>query len=93
MLQVITPPSPNAPKFLSGCKLKQPKTPNDPTLFLLNSAPTAWAQSSIIEIPYFFDIDKSVSNFAGFPVKWTGIIAFVLFVILLSIKSVFIFKS
>ena len=45
------PPSPKHPRFLLGKKLKQPASPNVPTLRLPQEAPRAWAQSSTTNNP------------------------------------------
>jgi hypothetical protein len=46
---VTAPPSPNAPRFLLGWKLKQPATPNVPArLPVMSWAPCACATSSTI---------------------------------------------
>ncbi len=49
-LVVTAPPSPQAPRFLVGKKLKQPILPILPTLAVSQAAPVDWAQSSITVI-------------------------------------------
>ena len=70
---------------------KQPTLPNVPANLLLYFDMIDWAQSSITASLYFLAILQILSIEHTLPVKWTGIIAFVLLVIFDSIRFSSIF--
>ena len=81
------PPSPKAPRFFDGKKLKQPKCPMEPARRPLYSAPIACAPSSITYRLCRAAIAMIGSMSAICPYRCTGMMAFVFGVTAASIRA------